>query len=407
MALTNINPNAQQMEQWKNSNEYKAMGEKFLANINNGINNSNVQNEAQTAINTMFAQPQQPQYNPMDTNSQLVEMQKANKLAGFTGAYNASISNLDRQDAKIDPQAYQDRSKTSTSSQLGARSLAEYMANRGQTNSGFANQSELTRNMQLQNDIGGIDLQARNMHNNIATSKTDLANALQTDIQGANAGIEAESLQRQMQMMQQEQQRQDQLNQSNKTFDYNAGRDIVADTRYTAENTYNQGRDTIGDNRYKDTNTYNQGRDKVADTRYNTETAYDKSRDIVGDTRYANEIAYKKAQDLIDNNARNQALNISRAKASSGGGSGKGGVNPTKPASQTTIKDIIKANFNKALANNQGKQWLIENEKNIKSSLTKGADTYKTLYNEASKTVNVVKEKTKTRALNNNSKPQY
>lgn len=188
-----------------------------------------------------------PQFRPMDLNAQLVAAQKANKLAGLKGAYNSSLSNLNQLDAKIDPQAYKDRGTTSTASQLGAKNFAEYLANRGQSSSGFGNQSELNRNMQLQGDIGSINLQARNAHNDIATNRTNLSNAYETDKQSANAGIEADSLARQIQLMQQEQQRQDQLNQFNlnyglnqQQFQYGQQQDLINQTGQLGNGQYTQ-----------------------------------------------------------------------------------------------------------------------------------------------------------------------
>lgn len=161
-------------------------------------------------------QPTGPSYN--DLNAQLVAAQKQAKLSGLTNSLNSSISTLNQQDAAIDPQAYKDRAIKSNQSQVGGKNFAEFLANRGQINSGFANQSELNRNMQLSSDIGAIDTAARAQHNKIATDKTNLQTAFNNDVASANAGIEADSLNRQLQNYKDQQSRQDALSQFEKNY---------------------------------------------------------------------------------------------------------------------------------------------------------------------------------------------
>jgi len=203
-----------------------------------GANRQDTANAIQNYANAN--RPQTPVYDPSNDIRAMNESRKASAISGLQGAYNNSMNNYNQQDAKIDPQAYQDRSNTSTSSQLGARSFAEYLANRNQSASGFGNQSELNRGMQLQNDIGGIDLQARNAHNGISNDKTNLSNALQNDIQSSNAGIEASGMQQLIEARQaMEAQKLSQAN-TDRSYNYQVGQDNIQNTGRMADGSYTQ-----------------------------------------------------------------------------------------------------------------------------------------------------------------------
>jgi hypothetical protein len=82
---------------------------------------------------------------------------------------------------------------------------------------------------------------------------------------------------------------------------------------------------------------YQTGRDKIADTRYNTEWNYNVGRDKIADTRYADETKYNRGRDKVDDQWRQKewsqmspaekarmALQASYAKKASGGGGGGG-----------------------------------------------------------------------------------
>lgn len=100
---------------------------------------------------------------------------------------------------------------------------------------------------------------------------------------------------------------------SDRDFNYGAGRDQIADQRYEREWDYGVGRDQIGDTRYDQEWNYQVGRDQVADQRYDQEWdrgIYESDRDY----------ALRKQQE-------------SRIAANSGGGS-SGGSNGSQSSGQ-------------------------------------------------------------------------
>jgi len=191
--------------------------------------------------------PQPTAYNStVDINS-MKQYQMQQNAAGLDKARNTSLANLSAEREKIAPTYYNNRAKTSTASQLGAKSLAEFMANRGQSSSGMAAQSELNRNMQLQGDIGNLNIQEQGAFNDNSRRVTDTNNAYNSDLASSNAGIEASAMQQLIQARQMEEaQRISQMN-ADRGFDYQVSRDTVGDNRYATETAYNQGRDNVQD----------------------------------------------------------------------------------------------------------------------------------------------------------------
>ena len=83
---------------------------------------------------------------------------------------------------------------TSATSQQNARSFAEYMANRGLTNSGAAAQAEINRQSALQNNLGNINTAEANAYRDIANQRTQVNNDYASGVASANAAIQQQYL---------------------------------------------------------------------------------------------------------------------------------------------------------------------------------------------------------------------
>lgn len=155
-----------------NDSAYNEMKD-FVDNMNNSNNQENKKED------------------PNDYISQLATAQQKATAAALGKAYNSNLSNLSNEKAQIAPMYYDKRNQTSTSSQVGARNLAEYMANRGQTNSGASIQSEINRQGALQTNIGSLNTSEANANTDISRRMTDLQNAYNSDLASNEANIQS------------------------------------------------------------------------------------------------------------------------------------------------------------------------------------------------------------------------
>jgi hypothetical protein len=85
-----------------------------------------------------------------------------------------------------------------------------------------------------------------------------------------------------------------------RNFDYQLGRDTVADQRYETEWDYNVGRDQIADDRYKAEWEHQLEREGIEDERYNTQWEHQLEREGIEDERYASEIDYRSGRDFVE-----------------------------------------------------------------------------------------------------------
>lgn len=100
-----------------------------------------------------------------------------------------ALANLDVQEQSIKPTYQNARNTASATSQSGARSFAEYLANRGLTNSGASAQGEINRLSSLQNTLGGIDTAEANALRDIANQRTAIENDYIAGVANANNAI--------------------------------------------------------------------------------------------------------------------------------------------------------------------------------------------------------------------------
>lgn len=127
-----------------------------------------------------------------DDLKRLTEAKKQSQIAQLKQARDKALANLDVQEQNIKP-AYQNaRNQASATSQSGARSFAEYLANRGLTNSGASAQGEINRLSSLQNTLGGIDTAEANAYRDIANQRTAIENDYVSGVANANNAIAQE-----------------------------------------------------------------------------------------------------------------------------------------------------------------------------------------------------------------------
>jgi len=87
---------------------------------------------------------------------QLADAEKKNKQIELEQAKAEALKTIGQQEATTMPTFTAKKQQANVQSQLGAKNLAEYWANRGQTNAGISAQSELSRGNVLGNTLQGI-----------------------------------------------------------------------------------------------------------------------------------------------------------------------------------------------------------------------------------------------------------
>lgn len=118
--------------------------------------------------------------------------QQKTQISQLKQAKMKALANLDIQEQKIKPTYQTARNQTSAVSQSGARSFAEYLANRGLTSSGASAQGEINRLSSLQNSLGNIDVAEANAYRDIANQRTAVENDYVAGVANANNAIAQE-----------------------------------------------------------------------------------------------------------------------------------------------------------------------------------------------------------------------
>lgn len=127
-----------------------------------------------------------------DDLERLSRAQQKTQIAQLKQARDKALANLDVQEQEIKPTYQTARNQTSATSQSGARSFAEYLANRGLTNSGASAQGEINRLSALQNSLGNIDTAEANAYRDIANQRTAVENDYVAGVANANNAIAQE-----------------------------------------------------------------------------------------------------------------------------------------------------------------------------------------------------------------------
>jgi hypothetical protein len=245
MALINNGVNPQytqdQIKQWQNSSDYKTIGDKFLeAHRTENVNAyDGLQNEATASMAKMFAPVTPPQPNIADMIRQQSESNKASIAAQLqktrdlaVGGYNQKIGGLQGTYQPLrDAQDFQ-----------GAKNIKatnEQMANMGNTNSGDAITAQIQNRVGNENALNSLNQQQQSDKTNFENLIANANNAYNSDLTSSIMGIDAQKLQ-------------SLINQSNtdRSYDYQVGRDTVNDTNYNNATAYSHGRDVVADTGY-------------------------------------------------------------------------------------------------------------------------------------------------------------
>ena len=119
----------------------------------------------------------------------LTQAQRQAQVDALKAARTTALANLDAQEQTIKPYYETARNQTAAASQQGARSFAEYLANRGLTNSGAAAQGETNRLSALTNNLGTINNAEANAYRDIANQRTQVENNYAANLANANNSI--------------------------------------------------------------------------------------------------------------------------------------------------------------------------------------------------------------------------
>ena len=117
------------------------------------------------------------------------QAQRQAQIDELKSARTKALANLDAQEQTIKPYYENARNQVAATSQQGARNFAEYLANRGLTNSGAAAQGELNRQSSLNNNLGNLNTAEANAFRDIANQRTQVENNYLAGLANANNQI--------------------------------------------------------------------------------------------------------------------------------------------------------------------------------------------------------------------------
>ena len=129
------------------------------------------------------------------TASDLFALQEKKRLAALEAQKRSALAALGQERGLVEPQYQRAVSGAAGQSATGARNLAEYMAQRGLTNSGASVQGEISRQGALQNVVGGLEQERVNWLSDIARRETGAKSAYDQGALEASLDREASSLQ--------------------------------------------------------------------------------------------------------------------------------------------------------------------------------------------------------------------
>jgi hypothetical protein len=148
----------------------------------------------------------------------LTNMQKQQLVKDLDYQKQSDLSTIDRQVAVAKPQFQQQRLDRNVGSQIQKLNFAEFLQRRGQTNSGFANQAELSRQNMLSRNIGAIDTSENQFNTDMANRTADIQSNYSNRLSSGQAGIQQNMADRLLNFK--EQLRQEQLQKQLKDLDY-------------------------------------------------------------------------------------------------------------------------------------------------------------------------------------------
>lgn len=206
---------------------------KGLAHISNGTWDGTYKDNTPTGSNSNLSV-----YDPTNDIKALGEAQTQSAISALTKAYQQNVSNLGAERAKIEPTYYKKRNDESTDAKMASRNFAEYMANRGQVNSGTNAQASLANNVALQGNLGTLASGEAQAYTDNDKQLADLQNAYQSDLAAAAAGGQATMMQNLINAQQQYNAAKLAQANADRAFNYQVGRDTIGDTGKLANGDY-------------------------------------------------------------------------------------------------------------------------------------------------------------------------
>lgn len=207
-------------EEEKKKNKPQSSSNPIAGDMNTS-NETNSSNDAGSWIGTGTSKAQAGGNKGTSTNygsyqedlDRLAKAQSKAQIEQLKQARDKALANLDAQEQTIKPTYQNARNMASATSQSGARSFAEYLANRGLTNSGASAQGEINRLSSLSNTLGGIDTAEANAFKDIARQRTAIENDYVAGVANANNAIAQQYYNNLLNYNQQQRAMVDQLNQ--------------------------------------------------------------------------------------------------------------------------------------------------------------------------------------------------
>lgn len=105
----------------------------------------------------------------------LYQEQEALKRNELEAQKQQALTQVEREQAKVMPTYTAAKQQANVQSQLGAKNLAEYWANRGQANAGITPQSEMSRQNVLAGQLGQIGQQEQQALTGFGEQRTDIS----------------------------------------------------------------------------------------------------------------------------------------------------------------------------------------------------------------------------------------
>lgn len=119
----------------------------------------------------------------------LEEAQKKKLIQDLEAKKNSNLATLNNEEQIAKPQYTQQRADKNVASQINKLNFATFSEQRGQVNSGFTNQAELSRQNMLNRNIGAINTAETTQMNDIARRRSDVNTTYNTDLASGNSAI--------------------------------------------------------------------------------------------------------------------------------------------------------------------------------------------------------------------------
>lgn len=120
----------------------------------------------------------------------ITNMQKQQLVQNLDRQKQSDLSTIDRQVAVAKPQFQQQRLDKNVGSQIQKLNFAEFLQRRGQTNSGFANQAELSRQNNLSRNIGAVDTAENQFNTDMTNRRADIQSNYSNQLLSGQSGIQ-------------------------------------------------------------------------------------------------------------------------------------------------------------------------------------------------------------------------